>query len=141
MTIKESNPKGFCQSCKYPKMKIGGEWTCPNCSTKEQKGSGIISRTKDPGHEYFLTEDNIYQGISAQSTGNPSMCIPQKEAEEKVAENSIRGYGSWTTSLNCVYQFLHNQPIASLPHAKQLLKLKKKVLALQNDIKLFLDQK
>jgi len=143
MGIEEEYPKGVCKECYLksktvrPLMQIGGKYQCPDCSSKHNESSGLVNNIKDPGHEAFVS-------------GKLDSIKPEFDSKifKEVVAKSIVSQGIKSTypieyniSLDNVYNYLHNQPVVSLPHAKQLLKLKKKVLDLKNSIQLFLDQK
>lgn len=123
-------PNGLCPSCKAPLMLIGGEKGCANCSTKEQVGSGLVNEVADPGHEAM---EKLLKTLPTSPVSN----TPLPTFKTTSASSQVVGYQE---HLEWVYRFLNLQPINSLSYVKKVLKLKKKVLSLQADIKLLLEE-
>lgn len=151
MGIEEEYPKGVCKVCYQkekvirPLMTIGGKYQCPNCSSLNHEPSGLVNTIKDPGHEAFAS--GKIDSMVAEHEVIPE--VPEAVNEVVVTAKNLnqlikRANGSerrndYAASLTAVYNILHSQPIQSMSDAKILLKLKKKVLQLQADIKLFLE--
>lgn len=151
MGIEEEYPKGVCKVCYEkekvvrPLMTIGGKYQCPNCASQHNESSGLVNTIKDPGHEAFAS--GKIDSMEAEYEEIPE--VPETVKEVVVSASNLnqlikKANGSerrndYMASLTAVYNILHSQPVQSLSHAKTLLKLKKKVLNLQNEIKIFLE--
>lgn len=149
MGIEEEYPKGVCKVCYQkdkqvrPLMTIGGKYQCPNCASQHSEASGLVNTIKDPGHEAFASGkiDSMvaeYEEVPEEVVNE--VVVSSKNLNQLIKKaNGSERRNDYMASLTAVYNILHSQPVQSLPHAKHLLKLKKKVLNLQNEIKLFLE--
>lgn len=151
MGIDEEYPKGVCKACYEkekvirPLMKIGDRYKCPNCSSQHNQTSGIVNTIKDPGHEAFASGkvDSMeaeYEEVPEVPETVKEVVVSAKNLNQLIKKaNGDERRNDYMASLTAVYNILHSQPVQSLPHAKHLLKLKKKVLNLQSEIKIFLE--
>lgn len=150
MPLKNEFPVGVCQTCrKFPLMQINNVPTCPSCSTLEQPGSGLVNDVQDPGKEAMgkvMTEAlNLPEFVVLPSkpfVKPPLNAAGQPTTNEKtpfvVQPQTDPKQGSLSL-LDPLYSFLCNRPIKDLKEAKNLLKLKKRVLDLKRDLQLFLE--
>jgi hypothetical protein len=153
MGIEEEYPKGVCKVCYQkdkqvrPLMQIGGKYQCPNCASQHSESSGLVNTIKDPGHEAFASGkvDSMeaeYEEVPEVPETVKEVVVSSKNLNQLIKKaNGSERRNDYMASLTAVYNILHSQPVQSLPHAKHLLKLKKKVLLLQSEIKLFLEEK
>lgn len=148
MGIEEEYPKGVCKVCYQknktvrPLMAIGGKLQCPDCSSQHNQSSGLVNTIKDPGHEAFAS--GKIESMEAEYEEIPEtvneVVVSAKNLNQLIKKaNGSERRNDYTASLTAVYNILHSQPVQSLPHAKALLKLKKKVLSLKNEIQIFLE--
>jgi hypothetical protein len=131
----DETPNGVC-NCGMPKMTIDGKIKCPNCSSKTKSTSNIVNITSDPGEDKLKeallkpVEKLDFSGYQKSDT----CCLPSNFAK-KTQEIST----DYSQHLGEVYNYLGTIAVDSVIKFKHLLKLKKKVLNLQTEIKLFLD--
>jgi len=147
MGIEEEYPKGVCKECYLkekqvrPLMQIGGRLQCPNCSSKHNESSGLVNNIKDPGHEAFAS--GKVDSMSAEFEEIPEtvkeVVVSTKNLNQLIKKTNGERRNDYASCLIAVYNILHSQPVQSLPHAKHLLKLKKKVLNIKNEIQIFLE--
>jgi len=151
MGIEEEYPKGVCKVCYQknktvrPLMTIGGRLQCPDCSSQHNQSSGLVNTIKDPGHEAFAS--GKVDSMQAEYEEIPE--VPETVREVVVSASNLNQLikkangterrNDYAASLMAVYNILHSQPVQSLPHAKALLKLKKRILSLKNEIQIFLE--
>lgn len=151
MGIEEEYPKGICKVCYQknksvkPLMSIGGRLQCPDCSSQHDNVSSEVNTIKDPGHEAFASGkvDSIqaeYEEIPEVPETVKEVVVSARNLNQLIKKaNGTERRNDYAAALTAVYNILHSQPVQSLPHAKALLKLKKRILGLKNEIQIFLE--
>jgi hypothetical protein len=135
----DETPNGVCGICGMVKMTINNQKKCPNCSTKTKGECNIVNNADDPGHDGFKEllstpiKEPRYNDLK-KLDGN-IVEFKRVSPPVEIAESNYQAH------LDCLYKFLGTISVDSIPRFKALLKLKKKVLNLQSEIKLFLDSK
>lgn len=130
MTLKNTNPLGFCQKCRSAKIREDGIAICPSCDTKPEPASGRVVNTADPGHEETMRLINEPIKIVAQPVhpiADPTKltcAIPvTKSVTITVTLEELVYPDILSILLQRIYENLDKLPFTTMGEAKQVMKI------------------